>query len=418
MHDLNDADPGDPRRVGSALERLLTASVSDRRKFAPKVADAIGDQEFQRVLDETVATIGVFTAVEDSPDGLVVIGVDGRMSAWGRTDPDGTLSGLLLRPYRGPERGASKVLGRVLALGLTATALFQIWRCWNAASVSAWAVCVLEVAMAYAFIEGFWCPAAMRWRMRQVIAGGVVVSAVSAYRLSSLPRGSDAAWAICCGVVLIAMVAIVVVSRRHRWGTSLSRPLRFPLDGGGWIVAQGGGRLMNHHVVVEEQRGAVDLVRSRSESRQHSEGDHGAFDGYRAYGARVHAPCDGLVVSAVDGLPDQPVGRIRYGPASGNHVSIDTGSELVHLAHLRPGTVTVAIGDRVAVGQPLGEVGNSGNTTEPHLHLHAARDGLGLDLSFEGVSGSCYRGRVLRVRRRLSSGDRTAEPVRTREDEA
>ncbi|MEY9913445.1 membrane protein YdbS with pleckstrin-like domain [Catenulispora sp. MAP12-49] len=418
VHDLNDADPWDVRRVGSALEQLLTASVGDRRGFAPKVAEAIGEQEFQRVLDETAKTIGVFTAVEDSPDGLVVIGEDGRMLAWGKVDPDGTLSGLLLRPYRGTQQGASKTLGRVLILAVVAVALYQIWRCWNAVSASTWAASVLGLVTAYAFIEGLWCPAVMRWRVRRVIVAGLIASAASAYRLSSLPRGSDSAWAICWAAALIAVIAIVLAGRRYRWGTPLSEPLCFPLEGGGWIVAQGGGRLMNRHASVREQRGAIDLVRSHSQSRGRSGGDYGAFAGYPAYGARVCAPCDGLVVSAVDGMPDQPVGRIRYGPASGNHVSIDTGSETVHLAHLRLGTVIVAVGDRVAAGQPLGEIGNSGNTTEPHLHLHAERDGIGLDLSFEDVSGFLYRGRTVRVRHRQFPGDRTTETIRSREDEA
>lgn len=51
----------------------------------------------------------------------------------------------------------------------------------------------------------------------------------------------------------------------------------------------------------------------------------------------------------------------------------------------------------VRVDQLLGEVGNSGNTTEPHLHLHAERDGLGLDLRFTGITGTLHRGRTLRT---------------------
>lgn len=164
--------------------------------------------------------------------------------------------------------------------------------------------------------------------------------------------------------------------------------------------------MINHHAVAEEQGGAVDLVRSHSAPHERTDGDHHAYSDYRAYGARIFAPCDGVVVSAIDGMPGQPVGRIRYGPASGNHLSIDTGSELVHLAHFRPGTVTVAVGDRVAAGQLLGEVGNSGNSTEPHLHLHAERDGKGLDVSLQDARGPLYRGRIIRIRRIHTRGDR------------
>jgi hypothetical protein len=60
-------------------------------------------------------------------------------------------------------------------------------------------------------------------------------------------------------------------------------------------------------------------------------------------------------------------------------------------------SASLARGDTVRAGQLLGEVGNSGNTTEPHLHLHAERDGLGLDLEFTGVPGRLHRGRTVRA---------------------
>jgi murein DD-endopeptidase MepM/ murein hydrolase activator NlpD len=54
----------------------------------------------------------------------------------------------------------------------------------------------------------------------------------------------------------------------------------------------------------------------------------------------------------------------------GNHVILELGGgEFVLLAHLRAGSLRVRPGDRVGTGQPVGECGNSGNSTEPHLHL-------------------------------------------------
>ncbi len=57
----------------------------------------------------------------------------------------------------------------------------------------------------------------------------------------------------------------------------------------------------------------------------------------------------------------------------GNHVILRCGEAEVVLAHMRHDSVKVAPGDAVATGDPLGEVGNSGASTEPHLHMHAQR---------------------------------------------
>jgi murein DD-endopeptidase MepM/ murein hydrolase activator NlpD len=69
-------------------------------------------------------------------------------------------------------------------------------------------------------------------------------------------------------------------------------------------------------------------------------------------------------------------------------VRIDSGTEIVTVAHLRPGSVAVAVGEQVRAGQFLGAVGSSGNSFAPHLHLQAERDGVGLDLRFAGVADS------------------------------
>ena len=70
----------------------------------------------------------------------------------------------------------------------------------------------------------------------------------------------------------------------------------------------------------------------------------------------------------------------------GNHVALacDGHDAIVYLAHMQEGSVLVQTGDEVQTGQPLGKVGNSGNTSEPHLHIHAELDGKGVPLTFDG----------------------------------
>lgn len=104
-------------------------------------------------------------------------------------------------------------------------------------------------------------------------------------------------------------------------------------------------------------------------------GDAKDVRSYHIYGKEVLAVADGTVVFALDGLPDQIPGALPVGlpieQADGNHVVLDIGGGAYALyAHLKPGSLRVKTGQKVRKGQVLGLVGNSGNTSEPHLHLH------------------------------------------------
>ena len=88
-------------------------------------------------------------------------------------------------------------------------------------------------------------------------------------------------------------------------------------------------------------------------------------------GATVYCPADGIVERIGDGIPDNPIGVSNYSQNWGNHIIIrmDQGSRLM-LAHLAQGSVAVVPGQRVALGQELAVVGNSGRSPMPHLHVH------------------------------------------------
>lgn len=92
---------------------------------------------------------------------------------------------------------------------------------------------------------------------------------------------------------------------------------------------------------------------------------------YAIFGQPVLAPCRGEVLSMENDQPDVLAGdeyRVRSGA---NLVNIKCHNAIVVLAHLKQGSVLVEQGQVVNIGEQVGLVGNSGNTEEPHLHIHA-----------------------------------------------
>jgi len=144
------------------------------------------------------------------------------------------------------------------------------------------------------------------------------------------------------------------------------------------VVQGGDNAAMNHHFDVRAQRHALDIVRLNGDGFRASGLAPAYASEYAIYGVPLRAPCSGEVLIARDGLDEQPVGPLSEASRKrplGNTVLLHctTSDITLVLAHLKPHSLRVAAGDRVSVGTELGAVGNSGNTTEPHLHLHAVR---------------------------------------------
>jgi Peptidase family M23 len=150
-----------------------------------------------------------------------------------------------------------------------------------------------------------------------------------------------------------------------------------PPCGPGWKVLRGGLTPKDSHSWnLIAQRYAYDLVKVGDEGKRY-EGDGRTLVSYHAFGQPVLAPADGLVVAARDGSRDYPrpgSGSIdwRASDFRGNHVVLRHEGEIYSLvAHLRRGSVRVRPGDVVHQGERLGECGNSGHSTEPHIHFQA-----------------------------------------------
>jgi hypothetical protein len=166
------------------------------------------------------------------------------------------------------------------------------------------------------------------------------------------------------------------------------RTLAPPVAGADWIAAGGPGNTSHHRVGLLviggntriSRRYAIDWRQVRDGTT--FDGDPARVGSYHAYGKPVLAVADATVVAAKDGQPDN-IPRTAKGfetalpvtmeTIAGNAVTLDLGGgQFALYAHLEPGSVLVKNGDRVRRGQPLGRIGNSGDSREPHLHFEVS----------------------------------------------
>jgi len=248
-------------------------------------------------------------------------------------------------------------------------------------------------------LAGLWL--VLPWWLPNIFAAGLLAGIAKMW-----PQGTPLArppsargWltlaAITAATLVAAAVVVVAIEAREPAGDALD--LRFPLASGTYLVVNGGGdALVNAHMntvagerfrAYRGQSFGVDLVRvnvAGFRTRGWMPADPAA---YAIFGTSVRAPCGGRVVAAFDGAPDMPPPEADRAHLAGNHVILDCAGTWVVLAHLQRGSVAVRTGQAVAVLAPLGRVGNSGNTSEPHLHVHAQRPGTaGEPLSGEPVA--------------------------------
>ncbi len=136
-----------------------------------------------------------------------------------------------------------------------------------------------------------------------------------------------------------------------------------------WFVFWGGtNQFINYHYVYDEQRYAYDLIilndgKSYSDSPQNNEN-------YYAFNKEILAPADGVVIKVIDGIEDNVPGEMKPDIPEGNCIIVEhPHQEYSMLAHLKNHSILVQEGDRVKRGQVVGLCGNSGNSTETHLHF-------------------------------------------------
>lgn len=244
---------------------------------------------------------------------------------------------------------------------------------------------IAHVVVGYLFVAGNWSWVGypLRWEFPLLVL-------YAAYN-SAGPRGLLLS-AVTFGVLTALPAAYYRVTSPRTGAVDFT----FPLRNGIFYVAHGGqASFMNRHNTVPSQKYALDILRLKGflltrASRLYSPN----LGDYYTYGAAVSSPCDGVVTHVTDIFPDLvPPLADRANPL-GNHVIIQVGNAAIYvgLAHLQHGSIAVRVGDQVSAGRTIARAGNSGNSTEPHLHIQAKKggdpdlllDGKGLPMLFDG----------------------------------
>jgi murein DD-endopeptidase MepM/ murein hydrolase activator NlpD len=138
-----------------------------------------------------------------------------------------------------------------------------------------------------------------------------------------------------------------------------------------WTVFWGGDtKELNYHVKDRAQKHAFDLVITDSLGKSYKTNGITNED-YYAFGKEIIAPCDAEVVLAVDGIKDNSPGEMNPIYIPGNTVILKTElNEYIFFAHFKQHSVAVKEGQKIKQGDLLGLCGNSGNSSEAHLHFH------------------------------------------------
>lgn len=166
---------------------------------------------------------------------------------------------------------------------------------------------------------------------------------------------------------------------------------------GRWVAVNGcSQKAYSHSWDIPTQRYAYDFIMLDEDGKSYR-GEFSRCESYYCYNQEILAPADGVVVEIVNTAKDTlifPKGRFmsKAKHIAGNYIVIrHTQHEYSTLAHLKKDSITVKVGDAVTKGQAIAKCGNTGNSSEPHLHFQLQTgqnfySSAGVPIHFKGMS--------------------------------
>jgi hypothetical protein len=249
-------------------------------------------------------------------------------------------------------------------------------------NVLIWILTILSLGSVIVYL---WATA--RWEIvsiyfRPIFPIAYLIACVVGYKRIKKPTTPQKKIVMILGIVF-NLVLIVFISGLN-WFTfkGYATPenvidLTSPFHKGRQIILHGGASpFTNGHFHVKPQNYALDIVGLNNLGMRASSIDGGSdLANYVIYGEPIYSPCYGTVVIVVDEYDDQTPPKTDQEHPAGNHVLIESEGVEILLAHLKRGSIKVNVGDTVNINTLIGQVGNTGNTSEPHLHMHVEKGG-------------------------------------------
>ena len=245
-----------------------------------------------------------------------------------------------------------------------------------------WALTLLSFGSAIAYL---WATA--RWEMvsiyfRSIIPVLFLIACVLGYKRIKKPVFAPKKIAVFLGIALY--LVLIVFFSGFNWFTyrgylspANTMDIVSPFHSGKQIVLHGGASpFINGHFHVKPQTYALDIVGLNKWGMRASSFQGGAdLNDYVIFGQDIYSPVHGTVIGLEDKYEDQAPPQTDTEHLAGNYILIQSEGVEVLLAHLKYGSIAVKQGDKVSPQTLLGQVGNTGNTSEPHLHIHVEKGG-------------------------------------------
>lgn len=142
----------------------------------------------------------------------------------------------------------------------------------------------------------------------------------------------------------------------------------FPFKEEAFVYWGGKTEDLNYHMADLNQQYALDIIMVANGAPY--EGDSTKNESYFIFGKDIIAPCDAKVVKVIDGIEDNVPGEVNRAEVTGNTMILETErKEYLLFAHIKENSILFKEGDLVKQGQVIAQCGNSGNTTQAHLHF-------------------------------------------------